>query len=227
MHTPQMSVRLEGPWLARSPDANLLSYGLGWFVQDHRGRKLVQHSGNVNAMSAVVGFIPAENFGVVVLTNAPGTLLPNALMYRILDLQLNAPAKDWSRDMRARVVADAERARTSPQNQPAQQVTGTKPSRPLDRYAGVYADSLYGQIQVRASDGALLLGFGSRPETRLEHYHFDTFRALWPTLGLRPHFVTFALDARGNVAALTIDAEGELTFRRDIAASQRLSSRQE
>lgn len=218
MQTPQMTVRLEGPWLARSPDAHLLAYGLGWFVQDHRGRKLVQHSGNVNAMSAVVGFLPEENFGVVVLTNAAGTLLPNALMYRILDLHLKTPAKDYSGEMRARALADAARTRSSSQNQSPVRVTGTRPTLRMEKYAGVYADSLYGRFQVRESNGRLLLAFGTRPETELEHWHADSFRAQWSALGIRPHFVTFAVDHRGTVQSLTIDAEGDITFKRDPTA---------
>jgi CubicO group peptidase (beta-lactamase class C family) len=218
IQTPQMAVRLEGPWYARSPDAHLLSYGLGWFIQDHRGKKLVQHSGNVNQMSAVVGLLPEESFGVVVMTNAAGTLLPNAIMYKILDQQLKAPAKDWSGEMRARAVADADRARAAQQNQPPR-VSGTRPSLSLDRYAGVYADSLYGQLSVRHENGRLLLAFGTRPETELEHWHYDTFRAQWPALGIRPHSVTFAIDARASIPSLTIDAEGDIVFRRDTAGT--------
>jgi CubicO group peptidase (beta-lactamase class C family) len=214
MQTPQMAVRLEGPWLARSPDARLLSYGLGWFIQDHRGKKLVQHSGNVNAMSAVVGLLPEENFGVVVLTNAAGTLLPNAVMYMILDWQLRAPSKDWSTEMRARAVADAERVKKSAQGQLPTRISGTRPSLSLEKYAGTYADSLYGRVQVYQSDGRLMLAFGTRPEVELEHFHYDTFRAQWPALGIRPNFASFALDARGNIGSLTIDAEGDMVFRR-------------
>jgi CubicO group peptidase (beta-lactamase class C family) len=215
MQTPQTTVRLEGPWLARSPDAHLLAYGLGWFVQDHRGRKLVQHSGNVNSMSAVVGLLPHESVGVVVLTNAAGTLLPNALMYRILDLHLKAPAKDYSATMRARALADAARARSASRDQETVRLAGTQRTLPLEKYAGVYADSLYGRVQVRIRDGRLLLALGTRPETELEHWHADSFRAQWPALGIRPHFVTFTVDHRGLVQALTIDAEGDIVFKRD------------
>jgi len=220
IQTPQMVVRLEGPWKARSPDAHLLSYGLGWFIQDHRGRKLVQHSGNVNSMSAVVGLLPEEKFGVVVLSNAPGTLLPNALMYRILDLELKAQPKDYSAEMRQRALADAERAR---QNQP-RQIAGTRPSLPLDRYAGGYADSLYGQLQVRLDGDSLRIAIGTRGEAVLRHWHYDTFQALWPIRGTRPSLVTFNLDARGNVAGLVLDEDGGMTFRR-LQTPQRTAQR--
>ena len=89
---------------------------------------------------------------------------------------------------------------------------------PLDKYAGVYADSLYGRVQVRARDGRLLLSLGTRPEAELEHWHADSFRAQWPALGIRPHFVTFTIDHRGIVQALTVDAEGDIVFKRDPSA---------
>ena len=215
IQTPQMVVRMEGPWKARSPDAHLLAYGLGWFVQDHRGRKLVQHSGNVNAMSAVVGLLPEENFGVVVLSNAPGNLLPNALMYRILDLELRVTPKDYSADMRKQALADAERAR---RNRPVQ-VTGTRPSLSPDKYVATYADSLYGQVQVRLVSDTLRLVMGTRGEAPLQHWHYDTYRAVWPTRGVRASLVTFSLDARGNVASLVVDEDGGMTFRRAPASA--------
>jgi hypothetical protein len=167
-------------------------------------------------MSAVVGLLPGENFGVAVLSNAPGTLLPNALMYRILDLHLKLQAKDYSAEMRARAVADAAAVRQAA----ATRVAGTRPTLSLDKYAGAFADSLYGQVQVRLDGDTLRLALGTRGEVALTHWHYDTFQASWPTKGMRPNLVTFTIDARANVTGMVIDAEGDITFRRLPAAAR-------
>ena len=72
-------------------------------------------------------------------------------------------------------------------------------------------------LHVRHMGRRLGLALGTRHETQLEHYQYDTFRASWPALGVRPHFVSFTLDARGRVAGLVIDAEGDIAFKRLLA----------
>ena len=51
--------------------------------------------------------IPEEKVGLVVLTNLNGSILPQALMYRIFDFYLNAPARDWSAEL-LKVTTTAE-----------------------------------------------------------------------------------------------------------------------
>jgi CubicO group peptidase (beta-lactamase class C family) len=50
---------------AMSVDINFWTYGLGWFVFDYRGRKLVFHSGQVQGMVSLCGFMPQEKLGVL------------------------------------------------------------------------------------------------------------------------------------------------------------------
>jgi hypothetical protein len=45
---------------------------------------------------SVVGFIPAAQLGLVVLTNLSGTQLPEALLWYLNDLYFDNPRTDWS-----------------------------------------------------------------------------------------------------------------------------------
>ncbi len=54
------------------------SYGLGWMIMDWKGHTVVQHGGNIDGFSAMVGMIPAEGLGYVLLCNATATPLQNA-----------------------------------------------------------------------------------------------------------------------------------------------------
>jgi hypothetical protein len=71
-------------------------------------------------------------------------------------------------------------------------------SRPLDRYAGVYRDSLYGEVRVAFEDGKLMLRYGPAMVGALEHWHYDTFRAEWTDKTMEKELVTFHLDKKGE-----------------------------
>ncbi|HEY9516185.1 MAG TPA: DUF3471 domain-containing protein [Gemmatimonadaceae bacterium] len=90
-------------------------------------------------------------------------------------------------------------------------VKDTRPSLPLGRYAGTYADSAYGNATVTLNHGKLQLEYGTTYSGELEHWHFNTFRTNWRNQLLGTSFVTFALDARGQVVSM--DVEGIADFR--------------
>ena len=97
MQTSQTVIRAEPPFSLFYPEAHFLNYGLGWFLHDYKGRKVVEHGGAIDGMRAQVAMLPEEKLGLVILTNMDGTILPLALMFRIFDAYLGAPQRDWSR----------------------------------------------------------------------------------------------------------------------------------
>lgn len=60
--------------------AGNVSYGLGWFVQDWKGKKVVQHGGNIDGFNSMVALLPEENLGFVMLTNVSASSLGNELL---------------------------------------------------------------------------------------------------------------------------------------------------
>jgi hypothetical protein len=83
-------------------------------------------------------------------------------------------------------------------------VAGTSPSLPLEAYVGTYADPLYGTAEVTLVDGTLRLSVGPFFQGRLEHWHFDTFRARWQKSDLGSAELTFQLDGDGEVVAVRV-----------------------
>ena len=110
------------------------------------------------------------------------------------------------------VVIQRAMAKESETKRLAQRASGTSHSLALDKYAGVYADSMYGDAKVRAENGRLFMSYGKYFDGELEHWHYDTFRAIWKERMLGKTFVTFALDADGRVKSA--DVEGMTTFNR-------------
>jgi CubicO group peptidase (beta-lactamase class C family) len=98
-HTAQMVIPVGPDAKQANPFTHLEAYGMGWFLQDYRGRELDQHGGNIDGMSAMVAIMPEEKLGMVILTNANGSPVPTIAMYRVIDALLNEPPRDWNGEL--------------------------------------------------------------------------------------------------------------------------------
>lgn len=208
MHTSQTVIRAEPPYSLFYPEAHFLNYGLGWFLSDYRGRKLVEHGGAIDGMRAQVAMIPEEKLGVVVLTNLHGTALPVALMYRTLDAFLGAPQRDWGAELLKTFKSLEEQGKAAEKKQEAERIKGTQPSLALENYAGTFKNDLYGEVKVKHDNGKLVLRFGPAFNSGLEHWHYDTFRAKFVAAGVSYAHMTFALNAQGKIETVTLNLPG-------------------
>ena len=203
--TPQTMVNAASFYpSARLTKPHWTTYALGWFQQDYAGKMLNFHTGSIDGMVAIAGIIPDDRFGVYVLANKDHVEVRHALMYQAIDHWLGTGTRDWSAEFLAlygQMEQQQKAARTAAE---AARVTGTSPSLPLEKYAGVYADSLAGRVEVKAEGGALRIVMSSKWHATLSHWHYDTFRAESNRPWQGPFPVTFALDARGGVARLEV-----------------------
>lgn len=55
------------------------NYGMGWRVINYGGHTLIYHGGHINGYRSEIAFDPEEKVGIVVLTNASGKLVNNAV----------------------------------------------------------------------------------------------------------------------------------------------------
>jgi CubicO group peptidase (beta-lactamase class C family) len=196
---------LPGPLADATPQFR--GYALGWGVQDYRGHKVIQHSGGTQGFRAVVVLIPEKNVGFAIANNSEDNELVPALQYELLDHYLGLPRHDWPKAFReffaARNASGLEAQRAAVAARPK-----SSPSLPLAGYAGTYEDPWYGPITITESAGALTIDFRQTPGMvgPLEHWAYDTFVARWPDPLIEPAFVTFALDAAGKPARITMKA---------------------
>ena len=208
MWTPVSLAVAPGPAGALRAESHFLLYGLGWFLQDYRGEKVVQHGGNIDGMSALVAMLPEHDLGVVVLTNMNGSVLPPVAVNEVFDAYLGADDHDWA-DEAKQIIDTAEQAAEQAREQAEEnRVEGTSPSHELEDYTGTYSHDFYGDIEVALEDGALVFSRGSLVADAA-HWHYDTFeltnRAPWPELGN----VSFRLAGDGKVAELVAFGEDE------------------
>jgi CubicO group peptidase (beta-lactamase class C family) len=202
-HTPQTIVPLEGFWKLAATDAHLLNYGMGWFLHDYKGREVVQHGGNIDGMSALVGMLPEEKTGVVILSNLDQNDLTYALMYRVFDAYLKQPPKDWSASFLKADLDLRAQAKEEQKKKEAQRIPGTSPSLSLEKYVGTYTDTLNGDAQVRQESSGLVFQYGSLVAD-LAHWQYDTFQAVWRQRRLGKAYITFTLDETGKVDVMKV-----------------------
>ncbi len=185
------------------------AYGLGWILQDYRGEFIAIHTGSIEGRTAIVGLIPDRRLGLAIFTNLDHSELRHALMYAVFDRFIgpSSPAHDWSAEMRAMYKGLADSTAAARRAQESKRVANTNPTLPLDRYAGTYADSLYGTATVGLTNGRLTLQAGTA-SGQLEHWQYDVFRVTWPDPFWDPTYISFGLDPDGTVGELRIVGGG-------------------
>lgn len=204
MHTSPRRAEAKAPAEPQVPRAPISNYGLGWFFNDHAGRRVIEHSGVQTGFVCWVAMMPEERLGLVVLANHHQTGLNSALRSWIFDACLGRPQRDWSEVVRSDYANGYQRLLREAKAQfDAQRPPTTRPSKPLSEYAGVYESKLYGPLRIKAGDDRLSLQFGTRFEGELKHWQDDTFRAAFPNPRLDDWLVTFAVK-EGTVAGMQV-----------------------
>jgi CubicO group peptidase (beta-lactamase class C family) len=203
--TPNTVIRMEGLTRETNTETNVMSYAMGWNVQDYRGELLVSHAGALNGFRTHVDLLPKRSSGFVIMINVGRGLALVSMRNALADLLSSKPGRDWNAyylmvDRRADEKAAAEKDARD-----AKRVPGTTPSRPLENYTGDYESPAYGTAHVSLVDGHLVLQW-SRMTIPLTHFHYDVFNALSEYDDVDEQ-VTFGLDPAREVRTLMFFGE--------------------
>jgi CubicO group peptidase (beta-lactamase class C family) len=192
--------------------ANFADYALGWGLRDYHGRKLVGHTGGVGGFVSRVMLVPEENLGVVVLTNAEEGGAFDSILYHVLDHYFHLPPTDWIAAFKSRKDTEEKEAAEAMKKAEGARVADSKPSLPLEKYAGVYNDAWYGPITIRQENTGLVITFDHTPTMigDLQHWQYDTFKAHWRERTIEDAFVTFALHPDGTIDSARMAAVSPL-----------------
>jgi CubicO group peptidase (beta-lactamase class C family) len=135
-----------------SPDANVLLYGLGWFLSDYHGKRVAQHGGNGEGWTSLLWILPDRKLGIAVVTNMNNSLLPWAIAHGVADAYLGEPARDWNAHFQvAERARDAANARFAP-------IASSAALNAVD-WSGVWSHPVYGDVTITA-DGSIELRYG-------------------------------------------------------------------
>ena len=181
---------------------NFSGYGLGFFLQDYRGYKMVWHTGGLSGFVSKVTMIPALHLGICVLTNQESGAAFSAITNYILDYYMKAPSFDWLKSYREVLGKDKSNLNDYLSRQSAARDSSAGPSLPLGKYTGVYHDAWYGDIDISMEKDHLVMRFSHTPDLTgdMVHWQYDTFVVHWRDRELRADaFVTFSLDPDGSI----------------------------
>lgn len=190
------------------------AYGLGWFLQDYRGKFVAMHTGSMDGRTALIGLLPDDHVGVYVFGNADHVEIRHAIMLKVFDLYTDAPARDWSADL-LKLYGDGKAAQDKAiAEQEKSRVKGTRPSLALKEYAGRYVHPAWGDIVITEQEGKLKIRFGTGEENNgsLQHWNYDSFRARFGDGRYGWSMLQFELAPNGKVASIGLDGTDEYRF---------------
>ena len=85
MWQQNLPIQISDGGMKFNPTRHFNGYGLGWFLNDYQGRKVVSHGGGLDGMISQTAMMPEENLGVVILTNSE-TGLPGWMVNKVFDV---------------------------------------------------------------------------------------------------------------------------------------------
>lgn len=185
-------------------------YGLGWDIEFGRHGLTWGHAGAFAVGARTVALLfPRDKLGIVILTNAFPTGVPEGLSNSFADLVFDGTVeKDWFKPWDA-VYAGM----LGPAVETAKAIYAAAPSpatraEPDSAYAGRYFNDFIGDAVVSSEGGALVLKLGpggARPYP-LQHFDRDLFLT-FPDADTpdMPSAVSFAIGADGKASAVTIE----------------------
>lgn len=192
--------------------------GMGWFLNDYHGYKVVGHSGGYDGMISKSSFVPEQKLGVVILSNSLN-MAPIALINKTLDVLLadKLDGKDWSAAMLKNAKkGDSIRLARDAKNDKLRKKLGKKHLE-LKAYTGKYKDQKYGTVTVSERSKNLYFTMDRTPIFKAELFHWNhhifTFRFDKKVTSLPEGKLWFDLDKNGNVTKLHIDVpNGDFFF---------------
>lgn len=157
-------------------------YGLGWFLEDYAGRKIVAHTGGVNGFVTSVCLVPEEKLGIIVLTNTDANNFYDALRNEIEDAFLGLPYRNYSKVYLDYQLEDEKEKDKQYKAIKDSIAMNPKTALPLTAYAGDYMHDVYGNMNIKIENGKLIM--------RFEH-HKGRYGTLEP-LGGNRFFCTYS-----------------------------------
>lgn len=202
-------------------DGRMAAYGLGWIVSVERGgRAFWKHSGEFSlGMRTEVALCPSEDLGIVVLSNAAPTGVPEGLVESFFDWVLFGKLeRNWV-EFANRMIDEDVKNELGNQRDYSKPPTRPTPALAPTAYVGKYENDFFGDIEVAEESGALVLRMGPKPlEFPLTPWDRDVF--VYQPVGEMAggaSGVRFSIDPSGRADRVLIenlDVYGQGAFRR-------------
>lgn len=196
---------------AINPSTHFVGTGLGWFVSDYEGRKLVYHGGGHEGMNSRTVLVPEENIGVVILTNSMSSIMSPLASYTLDQLLEVENGRDWSQFYLDNMAKAKQAEAAAAAKAPKEKKKKSKPTRDLKDYTGTYHSQMYGNATVTLKDGKLHLQLEPAPALNgtLNFWQHDIFNLDWKNdfALLHPTNVRFLAGEDGAIRQMRLDSD--------------------
>ncbi|KAK3829962.1 MAG: beta-lactamase/transpeptidase-like protein [Linnemannia gamsii] len=203
------------------------NYGLGWTLDTYKGHNCYCHSGSYPGSKAFLAIFPDDDLVIAHLANIKLTsLLYNSALY-IADMFLDLPfTQDWLFDVAVKEASDFYKMEDEERERELPQQIKNRPSvLPRRELAGEFEDPLFGRVTITTvemprwkegrdeggdgeKEGSELVIQYNNYKSILEHYHFDSFKAVFFDLGVTfAMLINYQTGSDGHVSGLTMDFE--------------------
>jgi Domain of unknown function (DUF3471) len=150
-------------------------YGMGRQTVSYRGHLLAKHGVALDGFYSQVSFMPQDRIGVLLFVigehcSALSDALTEHVYERLLGLNFTPWTDRWL-DVRIKNKKAGTEARAK---SGADRVPDTKPSHPLEDYAGDYVHAAYGTLHIALTNDQLQFDF-HKMRFPMSHFHYDRF----------------------------------------------------
>ncbi|ESQ77478.1 serine hydrolase [Asticcacaulis sp. YBE204] len=183
-----------GPTPETPSAAMFRTYGLGWFVQDYRGLRLVSHSGGLVGQVTQHALLPEKGIAVAVYTNTEDGI-SGTIRNALLDYLIGKQGFDWMGSAENGLKKRNEKAIAD-----TPKVEAGGPSLPLAAYAGTYRDAWYGDVKIST------MGKGAIAHLMVDFTRTDRLKGAMQVFGPDKFLTRFPKDW-GEDAVLTFEVK--------------------
>jgi CubicO group peptidase (beta-lactamase class C family) len=150
-------------------------YGLGWGIEYGPHGVVWGHAGAFTmGARTLVDLIPSQQLGIVVLSNAFPTGVPEGLANDFFDIVFDGkPSRDWTTDWNKYFDSLVWPAREALVAKYGTLPVSRSPALPSSAYAGTYINNYLGTVQVIEEGGRLTLRLGPDGKKNYSLKHFD------------------------------------------------------
>lgn len=189
------------------PSSFMYNYGYGWFITSYKGHYRVDHGGNIEGFTANIALYPADDLGIVVLSNQNRSGVPQIITNIIADKIFDAPKYDWIGRL-GRVVQQQTKVNK------VTEIVSKKAILDVKSYTGSYTHKGYGTFDVVVKNDSLFAKFPSKT-LWLNSMHpnvFDTYYFIDNKVQAKykDTSINFLINVKGKITGLEMKLERTL-----------------
>ena len=184
------------------------NYGLGWYLHDYNGLKIINHDGSMPGFISLVAMVPEENLSVIILNNGFDFYCNDALFYSIIDIVTENYTNNWVEYYSDKQTQLDIYMKEFNEKRISNKQSDTKPSLAIEKYAGMYNDKMYGNAEIKFENNSLHLTLIPTKKifaSKMEHWENDVFKVIFKDVYLPFGLVKFEISNTGKVEGFKID----------------------